>query len=180
VKPIFSDDERTKAVKNFIVARYQGLAKIRDFQSMVPYLQNGRIIILCNLPKTGEYGSSRFYTSSDAERYFEWLVAVVTGAQASLEELVKQANDQLFQFINVLRDYIEMERNVQLVTPYDWQALFTSFDERLTEMQGIIDRGDKAITEVLNVLLQFVKKNTKLLDILYKENEKIFGKGKPS
>jgi hypothetical protein len=175
MKPLFSDDERIKAVKNFVVARYQGLAKIISFMTIVPYLNENRIEMLKPLRKSG-LGAME-YASADAQEYFEWLVAVVTGAEDASQDIVKQANDQLFQFIYVMRDSIQMDRNVQLLTPYNWQALFTSFDERLTDMQRIIDRGDKDIVEVLKPILEMMKRNTKLLDALQKGNERVFGKG---
>jgi len=178
VKPLFSDDERIRAVKNFIVARYQGLADINSFNAIVPYLREHRIKILHPSIAKKYALSGAFSPISDAEEYFEWLVAVVTGAESVSEDIVKQANDQLFQFIHVMRDSIRMDRKVQLVAPYDWQALFTSFDERLTDMQRIIDRGDKDIAETLSKILQWMKKYNPLLDTLDKENKKLFGEGK--
>lgn len=188
MKPLFSNEERCQAVKNFIVARYHNQAKITSFSPLVPYLNESRVIILCKLKKSrqgnairdafGNFkGYERFYTETDSETYFEWLVAVVTGAENVQEAIVKQANDQLFQFIHVLGDNIQKEKNVQLLAPYDWQKLFMSFDERLTDMQRIIDKGDKDIAEVLKSILQMIKKNITLLEILCKESEELFGKG---
>lgn len=189
MKPLFSDDERIKTVKNFVVARYQGLVKISSFNAMIPYLTEKRIKILCTLPQTGSSSyvdisgkihqqEENCYREEDAEKYFEWLVAVVTGVANVSEDIVKKANDQLFQFIHVMRDNIHTDKNVQLVTPYDWQALFTSFDERLTDIQRIIDKSDKDTVETLKSILQWMKKYNPILDALDKENQELFGKGK--
>lgn len=123
MKPSFSDDERTQAVRNFVVARYHKLAKINSFMSIVPYLNEKRIKLLCPLEKSETKITSRdssglfevaedVYGERDAETYFNWLVAVVTGAESATEDIVKQANDQLFQFINLLGRSITMEKNV--------------------------------------------------------------------
>ena len=186
MKPLFSDEERRQTVRNLIVARYHNQAQISSFDRLVHYLNENRVEVLCGLEKSGEkpvfdkhdylIRHDPIYDETDAETYFEWLVAVVTGAEKTQENIVEQANDQLFQFIHVLGDDIEIDKGVQLLAPYDWQKLFFSFDERLTEMQRIIDRGDKEITEVLKSILQMVRKNVAFLDILCKESEELFGK----
>lgn len=190
MKPIFSDEERVQAVRNLVVARYHKQAKINSYERLVHYLNESRITILYDLKKSGGYpirGSygltgeyKHLFDERDAKTYFEWLVATVTGSKVNLPEIVQEANNQLFQFIDILGDDIYMEKIVRLVTPYDWQALFTSFDKRLADMQNIIDKGDKDIVEVLKPILELMKKNTKLLDALQKENERIFGEGNPS
>ena len=187
----FSDEERNQTVRNLIVARYNHQAKISNYTRLVPYLNEGRIEILCDLKKSvkNRVFDSRghlttvkdFFDASDAETYFEWLVSVVTHSKEDVsEDIVKKANNQLFRFIDVLGDDLHMEKNVQLLAPYDWQKLFMSFKKQLTEMQNIIDKGDKEIIEVLKQLLNFMKKNTKLLDSLQRENERVFGQDNPS
>jgi hypothetical protein len=103
---------------------------------------------------------------------------VVTGSKGKdvSKNLIKQANDQLFQFIDVLGDSIQMEKTVELLTRYDWQELFRSMNAKLTSMQNIIDEGDRDIVEVLKPLLEMMKRNTRLLNALQKENERVFGK----
>lgn len=188
MKPFLSDEERAQTVRNLVVARYHHQAKITRHDRLVPYLNEGRIKILCDLKKSGRYpihdtsefirDYKQFFEAKDAETYFEWLIATVTGSKENVsEDIVKQADDQLFHFIDVLGGSIHYEKNVQLLAPYDWQALFSSFDKRLAEMRNIIDKGDKDIVEVLKPILEMMKRNTKLLDALQKENEKIFGKG---
>lgn len=188
MKPIFSDEERAQAVKNFIVARYHKQAKITDFNALVSYLNDGGIKVLCGLQKSGKtpvHGDAVGYvttmrsvfTEGDAKVYFEWLVSAASGGREVPEDIVKQANNQLFQIIHILGDQIHMEKSVQLLYPYDWKDLFSSFDQRLTEMRKMIDKGDKDIIDVLKPILEFMKRNTKLLDALQKENERIFGKG---
>lgn len=187
MKPIFSDENRAEAVKTFIIARINKQAKITSYSRLVPYLEKGGIGLLFKLEMSGRksipdaYGNirewSHFFDESDAERYFEWLVATISGTKESSDEIMKKANDQLFRILDILGDHIQFTKAVQLVAPYDWQALFTSFDERLTEMKNIIDQGDKSIIDVLNPILEFMKKNTKLLESLQKENEELFGKG---
>jgi hypothetical protein len=189
VKPIFSNEERIQAVKNFVVARYNHQAKISSFERIAPYLNEGRIELLCELKWSG-YGESiydasgnfrghkRIFDKDDAKTYFEWLIAVVTGAENVTENTVKHANDQLFQFIHVLGDSVYMEKNVQLVSPYDWQELFSSFDKRLAEMENTIDKADKDIVATLKLILEWMRKYDPLLSTLDKENKKLFGEGK--
>jgi hypothetical protein len=193
VKPLISIEERNQTIRNFIVARYQGLAKIGSYQTIVPYLSGKRIKILCPLEMSGrethrrqvqepsyaypheEISVTKFYNEGDAKTYFEWLVSVVTVPEKFSETIVKEANDQLFQFIHVMRDNIQMDKNVQLIAPYDWQALFTSFDERLTDMQRILAKGEKDIVETLSMILLWIKKYGPVLDALENERKELFG-----
>jgi len=71
---------------------------------------------------------------------------------------------------------VEIDSKIQMIEPYDWQNLFSSFNERLTDMQRIIDKGDKDIIEVLKSLLQLIKENKTLLKKLSRDSEKPFGR----
>jgi hypothetical protein len=171
------------------VARYQKRAKIISYGNLVPYLNEDKIKILCDLKKSGRtpvsqssYGETNYrsvFSESDAETYFEWLIATVTGSKEDASEnLIKQANDQLFQFIDILGDKLFIERTVRLLDQYDWGWLFASFDKRLAEMRNIIDKGDKDITETLSNILMWMKKYDPILDTMDKEYKKMFGKVK--
>lgn len=182
----FSYEERKQAVRNFIVACYHNQVRIKTYHRLAGFLSGDRIKLLCPLDKSGKqnhvdaYGrvtrTDRWYTDEDTEKYFEWLVAVVNETEDVKNDVVKQAYDQLFRFLYVMRDDMERDKNVQLVAPYNWQNLFISFNERLTDMQRIIDRGDKDTVEVLKSLLQLVKENKKLLKTLCIDSEELFGK----
>jgi hypothetical protein len=186
MKPLISDEERKQAVRNFLAALRQKRAKINSYFALIPYLNEGRIKILCELKKSGKepvidirgniirYQRTNLYTGDDAKDYFEWLVAVVDGSQDATEDIVKQANDQLFRFLHVMGDDIEMDKNVQLIAPYDWQNLFLSFDKELTEIKNIVDRHDKDILDILKSILEFLKKNKTLLETLQKDYEGVF------
>lgn len=190
MKPIFSDEERVQAVRNYLVACHRKKARIVSYNVIKDYLTSSRVKILSKLIPSGRneiadrygYGTGQykiFYTDKDAQVYYEWLISVVNGTmqEGITEDIIKQANNQLFHFIHIMQNSgsIQVDQNVEMIAPYDWQNLFTSFDERLTDMQRIIDRGDKSIIEVLKPLLELMKKNTKLLDTLRRENERIFG-----
>src|SRR3989304_4308926 len=173
MKPLFSDEERAQANKNFIVARYHHKAKINNFYSVESYLNDDLIRPLNKLNRTGDkvavYDSKgsfvRYenrYSSHDAEVYFEWLVAVVSGAEPADEEIIKQANNQLFQLLHVMESDIEIEKNVQLLAPHDWQNLFLSFDRELIDIKNTVDRHDKEIGNILKSILEFLKKNATL------------------
>ena len=171
----FSYEERKQAVRNHIVACYHNQSIITSYNELTRLLNDGRVEPLATVRKTGQkniYAGSSFartepeYSDRDAEVYYEWLVKVVSQPENHKEQLVKDANDQLFRFLYVMRNEIRRDKNVQLIAPYDWQNLFLSFDERLTDMQRIIDRGDKDTIEVLKTLMQYVKESKTLLKTL--------------
>jgi hypothetical protein len=185
-----SFEEKKQAVRNFIVASYHNQIHIKTYHRLAKFLTDGRIKLLRPLKMSGkeniynEYRTrviriDQWYTDDDAEKYFEWLVAVINETEDVEEGVVKQAYNQLFRFLYVMRDDMERTKNVPLITPYDWQELFTSFDERLTDIQRIIDRGNKDTVEVLKSLLELMKKNKALLETLYRDSEELFGKVKP-
>ena len=185
-----SFEEKKQAVRNFIVASYHNQIRIKTYHRLAKFLTDGRIKLLRSLKMSGketiysDYRTSvirvdQWYTDDDAERYFEWLVAVINETEDVEEGVVKQAYNQLFRFLYVMRDDMERTKNVPLIAPYDWQDLFTSFDERLTNIQRIIDRGNKDTIEVLKSLLELMKKNKALLKTLCRDSEELFGKVKP-
>jgi hypothetical protein len=178
MKPLFTDEERCQAVRNFIVACYQGEAKVKDYSKIIPYLEEKRVLILNpKLPKSGQpsYGNPPYYQEKDAQAYFEWLVAVTSG-NLGLDALINEANNQLFQFIQVLGDSIEKNKNVELVAHYDWQSMFSGWDRELIYIKNTIDHHDKEITDILKSILQFLKQNKTLLETMRKEYEGYFPK----
>jgi hypothetical protein len=185
---LVSDDERRQTVRNFLVARYDRKATITSYSEITTFLNEQRIKPLCQLTRSGEksrysaldraYVLDKVYDDSDAERYFEWLVAVLEGTEYVSEEIVKQANDQLFRFIGILGDEVEIDETVQLIAPYDWQKLFQSFDERLIQIQKAIIKGENDIAETLSKILLWIKKYGSTLDNIEKDRKVLFGKGK--
>jgi hypothetical protein len=179
-----SYEERKQAVRNFSASSYDNQVHIKSYHKLALFLDDQRIIPLCKLMKSekestvSDYGvlTEHHYTDADAEKYFEWLVAVVNETEKVTDSVKKQAHDQLFRILYVMKEDIERDKNLQLIAPYNWQNLFMSFDDRLTEIQRIIDKGDKDTIEVLKSLLQLVTENKKLLKTLYKDSEKIFGR----
>jgi hypothetical protein len=181
VKPLFSEEERSRAVRNFIVACYQHEAKVNSYQRIVPYLEEKRVRILdSKLPKSGGDSYHPRYAYGDAQVYFEWLIGVVSGNIEMDAATIKEANNQLFQFIQILGDHIEKSKNVQLVAPYDWQNLFLSFDRELIDIKNTVDRHDKEILDILKSISELLKKNKNLLETLQKEYNSYFPKGESS
>lgn len=189
MKPLFSEEEKIQAVRTFLIALQQKRAKITSYEDIANRLNAGRLNILCELDKRGlkeihlPYSTSKYvpcYRYDDAQVYFEWLAQVVSGTSPDVigDDLIKRANDQLFNFIRIMQQSgnVEIDSKIQMIEPYDWQNLFSSFNERLTDMQRIIDKGDKDIIEVLKSLLQLIKENKTLLKKLSRDSEKPFGR----
>lgn len=186
MKPFFSDEERAKTVKNYLIACSNKRAKIINYKDITFCLNTKRVKTLCKLTPSGQdydnFGKvgNAYYINEDAKEYYEWLVAVVSGTEREgiTEDIIKKANDQLFHFIQIMQNSgtVEIDKNIQVVEPYDWQKLFLSFDKRLTDMQKAIDKGDKDIIEVLKLLLQYVKENKTLMKKLLEDSETLFGK----
>jgi hypothetical protein len=182
VKPAFSEDEKIYTVRTLLAAIKENHAKIIDYSSLTKFLNDDRIKILCGLKKSGttriyknsyDYKDVECYNNYDAEKYFEWLKAVISGTETEgvNENIIKQANNQLFRFIDILGENLQKDENVQLIEPYDWQSLFTSFDERLIDIQNIIDKGNRDITEVLKGIKLFLTQNKTLLKQIKDESE---------
>jgi hypothetical protein len=192
VKPLFSDEEKVQFVRNFLIACKNNEAKIQSYKEVANYLNADRIKMLCKVPKTGHtepsYGNVwrhvDSYENVDGKTYFEWLVGVVSGTEheSVTEETIKKANDQLFHFIQIMEnaDDIRMDKNVQLMAPYDWQKLFLSFDKELIEIKNTVERHDKEIVDVLKSISELMKKNINLLKTLQdtlQEEHKYFPQG---
>lgn len=188
--PILTDQQRKTAVTEFVTCRLNGKVKITDYSSLVSYLNDKNINMLCDLKNTGtmtvrdgSYGATKIipsgkYTESDARLYFDWLMQVASGSADVSKKLEWKAIDQLFSLLFIMREEIQMAKDVQLIEPYDWQALLTSFDNRLTEMQKTIIKGENDIAETLSKILVWIKKYSPTLDAIEKERKELFGEGK--
>jgi hypothetical protein len=172
MKTLYSDQDRSVAVKNFISARYQGIAKVSSFQKVADYLNGKRIKPLFDIMPSGrtqyyvvnQPSTKTYYTESDGEVYFNWLINVVTGTEKASEDTIKEANDQLFLLILILRDSIQMTKQVQLVAPGYWESRLVLFDTKLTAIQQSMDNRDKEITEILSKIYDWLKEYTPILD----------------
>src|SRR4030042_741757 len=111
--PMYSDKDRSTIVWRFINARGQGKAPITDFKPITRYLNDKTIKLLHNLAPSGtrmvnsgrlEFRTVTYYNNNDAEEYFNWLISIVTGAVEASKDTTKEAIEQLFMFIFVLRD----------------------------------------------------------------------------
>jgi len=183
-----SFEEKKQAVRNFIAESLNNQIRIKTYYRLTKFLNAGRVNFLSKVDMTGEYEKYdpirhvnkkfRCYSDWDAERYFEYLVSVVNETEEEKDEVVKEAYNQLFRFLYVMRDDMEREKNVQLIAPYDWQNLFLSFDERLTDIERKIDKGDKDIIDVLKSLLKLLEQNKTLLDSLCQGSEAFIKKVK--
>lgn len=177
-----SDSERKQAVRNFIVSSYHNQIHIRTYHRLAMFLTDDRIVLLCPLKKSGkenyyedsQYKTKYWYTDEDAEKYFEWLIAVVNGTENAKVDVEKQAYDQLFRLLYVMREDMQRDKNVELIAPYDWQKLFHSFDMELVDIMNTVDRHDKDIVKILTSILELLKKNATLLEAIQKDYEVYF------
>jgi hypothetical protein len=130
---------------------------------------------------------------------------VVTGAEKVSEDVISEAYDQLFKLILVLRDYIDIDRNVALTKPFDWQeklskfekeivdsvdnqmkemndllemwdGKFGSFESSLFNIENTIEKRTKEMTDALEQLLGWMKKYSPILDGIDKEYRNLIGK----
>lgn len=166
---MFSEQERNTAIKNFIVGRYHGSVKISTFEAMVPYLEEKRINLLYDL-KHGSYSYGKgYYIENDAEEYFEWLISVVTGARKTSENIIKQANDQLFIFIHTLRDDTKMDNRVTLLVRYNWEEKVGQLIKKFDAFQSKINTRDEKLTHLFTQILEWMKEYRPLLDEVKKD-----------
>jgi len=182
---------------------------------MVTYLNGNHIKVLHETPKTrpmqktDHYGNildtAYFYNANDAKLYLEWLISVVTGAEKVPEDVISEAYDQLFKLILVLRAYVDMDKNIALMKPFDWQeklskfekeivnsvddqfkemnellemwdGKFASFETSIYNIENTIEKRTKEMTDALEQLLGWMKKYSPILDGIDKEYRSLVGK----
>lgn len=135
MKPAFSDQDRSEAIKSFIVARYQGGIKINSWDSLIDYLESPSFTPLRKISYDEyDYDKRRYHCSNkEAESYFNFLIDIVTGTQKASEEVVKFANDQLFALIHVMRDDMTINGTIMLL-PSIWEEKLTSLNARIDKI----------------------------------------------
>jgi len=105
VTRISEQDKQT--VLNFIDARMRGKIKIESFIGLENYLNSTPFRQLW--PK--ENRPQAYWTDSDAEKYFHFLIAVLKGTREASDEDVREAVGQLYECISVLREEIETDED---------------------------------------------------------------------
>jgi hypothetical protein len=182
MKPIFSDTERSAAVRNFIASFYQGSLKITNYRILADYLEDERITPLREMEPHYYYTSGAIkqlgYTSTDAEAYFIWLMGIVTGAEkVKSENLINNATDQIFFLISALRNCIDMDGGrTRLIAPYNWEDQLTVFSDRIARLQKTIDRRDELSANVMEKIYAWLTEFTPILEEVKKDYSGKLGK----
>lgn len=131
VKPhLMSAEDRKQLVLNFIAARLSGSLKTDSHFDgyLASYLQSARLAPVSQMTMTGGY-----VDSSGARAYFQHLLAIVTGSDASPPGVVQKAIDQLSAIILALRDHIEISKqNYDLL---NWEQRLVLIEKRLGTLE---------------------------------------------
>jgi hypothetical protein len=183
VKTLFSEQDRTTTVKNFISARYQGRVKVQSWIGVQSYLNGNRVKLLLKIEPTEPfkhdiYGAPIAYRLSEyqAMRYFEWLIHIVSGAIEAQEDIVKEAINQLFIFIHVLRDSLAIDNQVTLMAPYNWEDKLVSFENQIADLKATMEKRDEKFTYIITRMYDWMKKFGPILDELEKDYGRRLGK----
>jgi len=180
MESILSNQDRSVAVRNFMHAKFQGNVKITSFSPLTEHIEKKRVELLYELEKSGkkyaEYTSyviGYYYTNEDAETYFDWLIAVITGVKKVSKDVIGKAIDQLFFFIYLLRDDMVFKQHIELVMPYEWEDKLSTFEKKLTNIHNRLDKRDKDITDILGKINNWMQYYGAVLDEIKKEQKQL-------
>jgi hypothetical protein len=189
MKPYLSIENRNSTVRNLISALYNKKAVISDYKEMVDSLKEGIIEPLCELNQSGiksnydKYGNfvnlSKVYDESDAERYFDWIIYVVTGTEKASAKTVKEANEQLFQLILKMKGKIQTDETLTLIAPYNWEDKLETFSNRLAELQKSVNKRDERFAETLERIFNWMKEYAPVFEVLKTEYARLNKVQKP-
>ena len=175
--PIFSYEDRLEIVTTFYHAYLQGKARINSWDAVKSYINANRVKLLLKMSPNEAVGlykdwdiyggwvtkpTSLQYSANQAKRYFLYLIDVISGAEKTSEDTIKEAVDQLFKFINASRDSIVMQ--VELMTPHNWE-------DKLADLQETMDKRNEKIMDVLEKIGNWQKKYQPYLDEVRREKK---------
>ena len=173
--PLYSDADRSIAIRKFIFARSKNLAQINSYKGIKDYLEEQRVPIMCKLKKSGIYRENayseltRHYTEGDAKIYFEWLISVATGTRDASSETRKKAINQLFMFIFDTDNTVSADEQVTLLTPYSLGGELADFDTKISEVQKKVNRMNEQILDALKKIMDWKQKYQPYLDRIVKD-----------
>jgi len=168
---IFSDQQRRETVLNFISARLRGSVRIKSFSKMIQYLKSSPVRALQPFEKINAKGA--FIGENEAESYFDFLVAVVTGAVTGVQKtvtgilfptstMIQEAIDQLFAFILAMREDMEI-REEFFVVP-SWEHYLASIENKLSQLDKKLENRDEKITKILTQIYEWMRRYQRVLD----------------
>ncbi len=173
MKPIYSEEDRHKIVMNFITLRGQGRIPIMDFSPLIPYFDD--IKPLREIKKTMSYANryslystgspsnqpeTFFYSSDDAQGYFNWLIWIITVDEKATDEIRKEAVNQLFLFIFALRDKIRVNLDDFLKVRFVWERRVITLKNALKDVKEKVEYNEKCGEAGLADLKDDVEKET--------------------
>ena len=175
---LYSDKDKTTAIRKFIFARSKNFARIDSFTGIKECIAEGRIKLLQPLKMSGSYSESSYpyktvyyYTEGDAQTYFEWLISVVAGTEdvSVPEEVFKKALNQLFMFIFGISGTLHSQ--VELLTPYSLDEHLADFKEKISLVEKKVDRINEQIVNTLEKIIDWQQKYQPYLNKLVKDQD---------
>lgn len=160
MKPTYSEEDRYRIVMNFIGLRGQGCIPIIDFSPLIRYFDDIKPLRPIKKTSHREYEIATRVTYSgqpidpkvkreacygrkDAEEYFNWLIYMLTADDKATAEQRKEAVNQLFLFIFVLRDKTPVTLNDFLKARFDWERKVITLKNALKELKSSVEYNDK-------------------------------------
>jgi hypothetical protein len=121
VRPAYSYADKSRIVSTFVKSRF----KVNSYYQVSNLLNQNFLHPLSNLP----FRISPTYTTEEGGKYFDWLVAVCTGAVQADEKYLRIATEQLFTFLQFMKHDITVEKD-PFATP--------SIESRLDALNDLI------------------------------------------
>jgi hypothetical protein len=178
MKPFFTDETKYGTIRDFITARIEREFEILSFKTVANHLNAKNINLLAKLEPSGfdewhdtygTYHKKIYFTDKDGERYFEWLVRVVSGTAKDSDHLIKEAINQLFLFVTTLGNNLRRNKKIRLVAPYNWEERLVSFEKELGSIKNNLENRDEKITHILDQIFEWLKQYRPILDEVQKD-----------
>jgi len=177
---LYSDDDRKRAISNFMFARSKKLAQIKSYNIIREYIEGQRVEMLCELEKSEKRTRRTYpydvisvhYTVDDAQVYFEWLISVANGTRKVSDETFKKVINQLFMFIFGL-DNLNAQPKVTLLKPYSLDEELAKFDAKISGVQKKVNRMNEQILDALKKIMDWKQKYQPYLDRMIKDQDSV-------
>jgi hypothetical protein len=148
VRPVYSYAQKAERVKAFVISKHY----ISSYASAKNILDNH--IIKKPLREISTYVSGEHVLDS-VIKYFDYLVAVVSGTHAVSQDILKEATEQLFTFLLFMRNEIQWDKD-PFATP-SIEGRLDIISEQISELFRHLEARDKGLTDVVEKLHLLMK-----------------------
>ncbi len=112
------------------------------------------------------HSDSSYFTMHETTNYFEYVVGIVSGAISSTPEKLLKAVDDLFKFLQYMKNDIEIVDGPDILNIQTRDQLLKFIQDEFTKLEKKLEKRDDRIALAIIRLDDFFKKYGKPLDRL--------------